>query len=196
MKANDATSIYGRKPAGFTYVVTGAPINGEPALSSEADATSSVGTYEITAAQGSIRTKGTLYQAGILTVTPSELIVTAKSYTRKVGEPNPEFELSYVRFWNGDKVTSLIAQPVAECDADENSPAGEYEIRVGGGEALNYSFVYVNGTLTVEGIADAVEQVETDGDGHDAVIYDLQGRRLGQEPLKGVYIKDGKKLVK
>ena len=27
-------------------------------------------------------------------------------------------------------------------------------------------------------------------------IYDLQGRKLSQEPLSGVYIKDGKKVVK
>ena len=41
----------------------------------------------------------------------------------------------------------------------------------------------------VAGISDAVQY------DYDKVIYDLQGRRLTQQPRKGVYIRDGRKVV-
>ena len=82
--------------------------------------------------------------------------------------------------------------PVTACEADINSPAGEYEITVSGAEAENYEFNYVSGTLTVTvpvGIG-LVKDEET----NPAAIYDLSGRRVTQ-PQRGVYIIDGKKKV-
>ena len=52
--------------------------------------------------------------------------------------------------------------------------------------------IYVIG----EGYATGIENVNTAEEHTQHGIYDLQGRKLSQEPESGIYIKDGKKYVK
>ena len=52
--------------------------------------------------------------------------------------------------------------------------------------------IYVMG----EGYATGIENVNTAEEHILHGIYDLQGRKLSQEPESGIYIKDGKKYVK
>ena len=52
--------------------------------------------------------------------------------------------------------------------------------------------IYVIG----EGYATGIENVNTAEEHILHGIYDLQGRKLSQEPESGIYIKDGKKYVK
>ena len=52
--------------------------------------------------------------------------------------------------------------------------------------------IYVNG----EGYATGIENVNAAEEHIQQGIYDLQGRKLNQEPASGIYIKDGKKYVK
>ena len=52
--------------------------------------------------------------------------------------------------------------------------------------------IYVIG----EGYATGIENVNTAEEHIQQGIYDLQGRKLSQEPESGIYIKDGKKYVK
>ena len=47
-----------------------------------------------------------------------------------------------------------------------------------------------------EGYATGIENVNTAEEHILHGIYDLQGRKLSQEPESGIYIKDGKKYVK
>ena len=199
--AEDQSRNYGRPNPTFTYTVSGAPISGEPELNSEADSYSVVGTYAITPTAGTIITEGVEYQAGTLTVLPSPLSISVGSYTRNIGEPNPEFELTYRSFRNREKADVLLKQPIVECDATPESPAGEYEIRVYGAEAQNYDITYVNGILTVidpAGIAGISTSRKTVQD-----VYDLQGRKLGTTDqtgikaldTKGVYIIGDRKVV-
>lgn len=190
--ADASSRIYGRTNGKLTYAVSGAPINGEPELSCEAVATTPAGDYPIEVLPGSITTEGLQCVNGVLTVEPAPLTVTAKSYTRHVGEENPEFEVTYRTFKNREKPEVLLTQPTVECDATPESPAGTYEIRVFGAESPNYEFTYENGTLTVldpDGIA-AVRQQEKQ------TCIDLTGRRVGRATRRGVYVVDGKKVVK
>ena len=70
-------------------------------------------------------------------------IVTAKSYSRKYGEPNPVFEYEVE---GGD----LEGTPEISCDATATSPVGTYDIVVKKGSVANYNVTYVKGKLTIE----------------------------------------------
>ena len=126
------------------------------ANASAAFATASVGTaISVTtsgyALSGADAANYTLAQASELSadITTTELTVTAQDTNRKVGEVNPDFVLVYEGFVNSEDKSALTTLPVAGTTADQNSPAGTYDITVSGGEATNYGFVYVAGTLTV-----------------------------------------------
>ena len=108
-----------------------------------------------------------------------------------MGEQNPEFELTYKGFRNRETDTVFVSRPVASCLATAESPAGEYAIEVSGGEALNYSLVYVPGVLTVVD-ADGIRSEMVSGR-DAATVYDLQGRRVSQ-PRGGLYISGKRKL--
>ncbi len=189
----EATRQYSYSTADVVMRVSGAPVDGEAAYSCPemSDTSIPVGTYAIAVSRGTIANDDVELHDGVLTIEPVSIKVTAKSYTRNVGEPNPDFEVSYVRFRNRENASVLTKQPVISCEATADSPAGVYPITVSGAEAQNYVFTYVEGTLTI-----------VDPTGIDAprsgkqptVLYDLQGRRTTQ-PRKGLYIQNGVLIV-
>jgi hypothetical protein len=126
-------------------------INKLPTAETDAVATSPVGDhYKITCTGG----EDTNYtfdctNIGKLTVTKAPLTVTAKDATRAYGEANPVFTVAYAGWKNGENEGSLSVEPAVACGADEASPAGSYPITFLVGEAANYVFTYVPGTLTV-----------------------------------------------
>ena len=89
-------------------------------------------TYSTTAPWSNFGTKIKLSEA---------TIVTANSYTREYGEPNPTFEYTSGTIVNGT--------PEITCEADENSPAGTYPITISQGSVTNPGLIFYNGTLTV-----------------------------------------------
>jgi hypothetical protein len=190
----EATRIYGRQGGIITTLVLGAPVEGDAEVSCDLITvlTTPVGTYPIEVKMGTIVTTGVELREGVFTITPAELTVTAKSYTRNTGEQNPEFEITYKGFRNKETAEVLTVLPTATCEATADSPGGVYDIIVSGGEAQNYTFKYVNGTLTV------VDQVGiTSVQSSKSKVqsyYDLQGRRVAK-PTKGMYIKGKKKVM-
>ncbi|MEG1586660.1 MAG: MBG domain-containing protein [Bacteroidales bacterium] len=94
-----------------------------------------------------------------VSVKKAPLTITAKSYTRLVGETNPEFELEYAGFaYEEDAAKVFPTLPVAVCTADENSGMGNYPIEISPVTAANYDVKLVNGVLTVSG-TDAIDTV-------------------------------------
>ena len=197
--AQNDTTVYGRALTKYTYEVTGAPINGEPTLACEATVTTPAGDHEISVLPGAATNHNLVCQPGTLTITRAPLVITAKSCTRLMFEENPVFELTYRTFKNKETAEVLLKQPIVECDATPDSPAGEYEIRVYGAEAQNYEITYVNGTLTVE-VPVGIQAPVADKDFTGQPIYDMQGRQVsaGEKRLsdlpRGIYIVGGKKL--
>ncbi len=86
---------------------------------------------------------------GSYTITKAPLSIVAKNATRRYGEKNPEFNYTMTGFKNGETENVLNRKPTIMTTADSDSPAGSYLIVVSGGEAQNYSFSYVPGTLTI-----------------------------------------------
>lgn len=193
--AEPLSRTYGVTRGTMTFSVSGAPIEGEPQLECEelTVSTTPVGTYAIHVLPGTVTTHGLLCVDGMLTVEPSELTVTARSYTRRQWEANPEFEVTFRGFRNRETADVLDVQPIVTCDATPDSPAGEYAINVSGAEATNYTFKYVPGVLTVVA-ADAISDAVSDSN-RKPRLYDMQGRRV-EAVRKGVYVAKRRKTLK
>ena len=193
VQAEDAARAYGRTNSRFSYTVSGAPINGEPTLSCDAVATTPVGDYPIVIEAGTITSEGLRLVNGTMTVEPAEVTVKVQNCERPRGVANPDFTATYSGWKNREKAEEvMLTWPTFECDATPDSPAGTYEIRAYGAEAQNYQFIYEAGTLTVTN-ADGIDNLAADGKQH--TTYDLSGRKV-TTPQRGVYIVDGKKIVK
>ena len=200
--AQPANRQYGRKQVTFTYKVMGAPIDGEPELlcNEVTDTTTPVGDYVIITQRGTITNEDVSLVDGVLTITPAPLTITANSYTRKQGEDNPEFELTYKGFRNKEKEDVLLTQPVITCEATKDSPVGEYAIVVSGATAQNYDITFIDGVLTIEGSSDITPV--TLYSSSPVVLYDLQGRCVNSQSTatsshlkKGFYINSEKRRV-
>ena len=118
------------------------------------------GNYNITKAEGK------------LSITPLAVTVTAKDYTKYVGEKDPAFEATVTGTINNDTVSYTISR-------ENGETAGTYSITPAGAEAQgNYTVTYKAGTLTIKErpyrpnppITDKIT-VEITGNS-DSVVYD------------------------
>ena len=99
--------------AGFVNGDTSGSLTTQPTLSTTADVNSKVAgnPYAITAA-GAVDSDYTIsYVAGILTVTPTALTITADNQTKVYGAALPTLTASYSGFVNGDTAANLTTQP-------------------------------------------------------------------------------------
>jgi hypothetical protein len=89
------------------------------------------------------------------TVAKAVLTVTANNATRAVGAANPTFTDMITGFVNGDSSAVVSGSATETTTATSASPAGTYPITFSTKAlvAANYTFNYVNGTLTVTGTA-------------------------------------------
>jgi len=120
-----------------------------PIATTSATVTSSVGTFPITVSGGTDNNYSFSYVSGTLTITKATLTATAVNTSREFGVANPVFTISYSGFMNGETAVVLDVPPVASSTANASSPVGTYTISVTGGTDNNYTFTYVNGTLTI-----------------------------------------------
>ena len=185
--AKSYTREYGEANPGFEYTVEGAALDGTPEIICEATTESPVGEYTITIKKGSVKNYNDTYISGTLTITKAPLTVSVGSYTRRPGEENPEFELIYSGWKLDDDESVLIEKPIAFTQATQDSSDGEYTIFISGGDAENYYFEYVEGVLTITGIAEIM------ADRNVAGIYSIDGKRLSrpQRGLNIIRMKDG-----
>jgi autotransporter-associated beta strand protein len=158
--AVDKSKIYGAaNPAltasysGFVNGDTVAVLSGAPSLSTAVTASTAVGAYAITAAQGTLSASNYsfAFANGTLTVSKATLTVTADHQTKIYGAPNPALTASYSGFVNGDTSAVVNGTPALSTTATNNSAIGTYPITAAAGSlsASNYSFSFVNGTLMV-----------------------------------------------
>ena len=147
--AKNYTRGYGEENPTFEYTVEGATLDGTPEITCEATATSPVGTYDIVVKQGTVKNYNVTYVAGTLTITKAPLNIAVGTYTKKQGDPMPEFTVTYTGFKNNETKAVLTKRPTVTCEADETSAPGEYPITVSGAEGQNYDISYTNGKLIV-----------------------------------------------
>jgi hypothetical protein len=156
IKANDANMTYGGTVpslsvsySGFVNGDNASSLTTQPIVSTTASPASPAGSYPITALGASDPNYTIAYQGGTMTVGKAPLTVTANNQIMSLGGPLPILTIIYSGFVNGDNVSSLITQPTATTTATTASPAGAYPIVPSGGSSSNYTFIYVNGVLSV-----------------------------------------------
>ena len=192
LKAKSYTREYGEANPTFGYEVTeGSVTSGTPTITCAATQTSPVGTYDIVINEGSVSNGTVNLVNGKLIITKAPLTIKAGTYTKKQGEENPEFEITYEGFKNGETSTVLTSQPKVSTTATKNSPIGDYDVVIKGAEAQNYEISYVNGKLTITQ-PDGIDYIQNDFS--SAGIYNLSGQRLSK-PQRGVNIINDKKIV-
>ena len=139
----------------------------------------------------------------LLTTTDDELPVKALSNCKKLRKVVLPTTLTAIGqealsgcsgLVNDETVPVWVEEPVFSCEADIDSPAGEYPITVTA-KAESYNLTFVAGTLTVTD-ATGITTVKNDPKDNTAV-YDLSGRRVENTiGHKGIYIRNGKKYIK
>ena len=148
-------------PAGATGTVTfedngtaisgAVPISGTTAVFTTS--TLVAGTHPIIAVySGDLNYNGATSSVLTQVVNKATLTVTANDVSRSYGTANPAFTSTITGFVNGDDVGLVVitGSPTLTTEATTASPAGPYPIiAVGTLAAPNYSFTYVDGTLTV-----------------------------------------------
>ena len=195
VKVRNTIRYYGEENPQFTYTVTGDAITGTPVLTCEATKDSPAGKYDIKLEMGTIEGENVKLIDGYMIVQKVDAEAKVADATRKEGEENPAFTLTYEGLVNGDETPVWLTAPVLTTTATADSPAGEYPITVEGGVAESYNFTFTAGTLTVTAKeTTAISEVRT-AEGQNAACYDLSGRRVQQPRQKGLYIVNGKKFV-
>lgn len=156
VRAENKSRTYGEANPTFTMVYTGLK-NYEtvpawekaPSIVTTADRQNPVGSYPISLKDGVAVNYNINAVDGTLTVNKATLQVTPKNATRKYGEENPKFELSYVGLKNNENTPEWTESPVVTTSATKTSPVGEYAIQMASGIARNYTLEKKNGTLTI-----------------------------------------------
>jgi hypothetical protein len=147
-----------------------APIRyGTPLGSTQLDARASVaGSFVYTPGYGTVLHAGTqtlkatftpadsgdYYSATAtvsITVNPALLTVTATNAMAKYNQPLPPLTYTVTGFVNGDSKSVLSGAPNESTTAKQGSQPGTYPITISQGTlgAANYTFKFVNGTLTI-----------------------------------------------
>ena len=185
LTAKNYTREYGEENPTFGYEVnSGSIASGQPTFSCSATKTSPVGTYDIVIQKGTVSNGTVNLVKGTLTITKAPLTISAGTYSRKEGEDNPDFTLTYSGFKNGETKNVLTKQPTVSCSATKNSPVGSYTVSVSGAEAQNYEITYQNGTLTVtednanstsSNMVNLVNNGDMEGNDVSSFFYRVQG---------------------
>ena len=155
--AVNASMTYGGPLPPFTATFAGL-IPGDTAASlgtvtytTTATSSSPVGQYPVTPGGLNSSNYSITYAAGTLTIAAAKLTVTANSLNMNYGGTVPALTAAYSGFVNGDTAAVLSGTPSLSTSATSASPVGPYPITVTAGtlSATNYTFIFVNGTLTV-----------------------------------------------
>lgn len=174
--ANSYSREYGDENPTFEYTWEGAEPIGTPSINCAATKSSPVGTYDIIISRGSITNDGDEYINGTLTITPAPLTAKAKDVSRYEGEANPALEIEYKGWKLNEDESVLTEKPMAQTSANEKSRPGEYEIKVTGGAAKNYTLQLVSGTLTVLEIPSHLIQ-------YDSMSFDIPDAQIHEVTL-------------
>lgn len=85
-----------------------------------------------------------------LIIAKRTLLVRADSKTKLYGQANPVLTATYDGFVNGENIAAVSAPALLTTNATPLSPVGTYSVNGNSASALNYSFTYEAGILTVD----------------------------------------------
>jgi hypothetical protein len=154
--AQNTNKVYGATLPAFTATYFGF-VNGDTfaslttpvLLGTDATQSSPAGPYTITASGATYSNYTIAFVSGTLTVTTKTITVTAQNSTKAYGQALPIFTATYSGFALSDDTNSLTSLATITTTASATSDVGPYAITASGAASPNYSFTYVDGTLTI-----------------------------------------------
>ncbi|MGE3488948.1 MAG: MBG domain-containing protein [Vicinamibacterales bacterium] len=110
-----------------------------------------VGSYATTATAtgGNAAAYTITYVPGVFTITKATITVTANPKTVTYGDPDPVFDFAYGPFPGSGTPGDVDVPPTCSVSG-AHTLVGDYAITCAGASDLDYDFIYVPGTLTVE----------------------------------------------
>jgi hypothetical protein len=150
--ASSATIVYFDAIPTITPVYSGL-VNGNtgaanpPTCSTTATQGSGLGTYPSSCSGASDPSYTFSYAAGTVTINQAPATVTASNATITQGDATPTITPAYSGLRNGQSAPATV--PTCSTSAGQFSPVGTYPSTCSGAADPNYSFSYVNGTVTV-----------------------------------------------
>ena len=142
--------------AGFVNGQNSSVLTAQPTCGTTATPTSTVAgsPYSSTCSGAAAANYSFTYSPGTVTVNKAILTVTANNASKGQGLANPSFTASYSGFVNGNTQSVLSGAPSLTTTATTSSPVGTYTITAAQGTlaAANYTFTFVDGSLTVNPI--------------------------------------------
>lgn len=159
----DVTSLAATVDSGLslTYTLIASQSSGSVEINGEDATATRAGEVTIEVSQEGDATFNPVKGQLTFNILPLPLVVTADDQFRRYKKADPVFTLSYTGFLPGDAAADLDVAPTATTDADINSLDGDYTITPSGGSDPNYTFSYVNGTLTINRKVDQVITFES-----------------------------------
>jgi hypothetical protein len=150
--ASSPSTTYGGSVPAIVPSYTGL-VNGDvapatpPSCSTTATSSSPVGTYPSSCAGAADPNYTFSYVAGTATVGPATATVTASNASMTQGDTPPAITPAYSGFLFGQVAPGTA--PTCTTTAIASSPVGTYPSSCSGAADPNYTFTYVNGTVTV-----------------------------------------------
>jgi hypothetical protein len=149
--ADAKAKVYGTADPALTYQITSGTLAFSDGFAGDLTRATGedVGTYAIN--QGTLALNGNYtltYVGANLTITKATLTVTADNKAKFFGAADPVFTFTYAGFKFSDTASVVDTPPTCTVTV-AHTVVGTYPIVCSGGVDNNYSFLYVNGTLTV-----------------------------------------------
>ncbi|HEY4354914.1 MAG TPA: pectinesterase family protein [Acidobacteriaceae bacterium] len=109
------------------------------------------GTHGLSAVYGGDSNYSTANGTGSVSLAKAPLTVTAASFSIAYGQADPTYTFAFGAFVNGDNSSAVTGAPTLSTTPATPTNPGTYTITVAQGTlaAANYSFTFVNGTLTI-----------------------------------------------
>ena len=201
INAVNKSRLYGDSNPTFTYTYTGflnsdnidnININRQPSSTTLANEISPIGNYDIIPDLSNLLSTNYTFTSskGILTIDQAILSVTAKNKSRMYGSSNPSFDYLITGYKNNDpeSIINNINTINLSTPALINSVIGNYNIIpfVSGLSAHNYTFIGINGILTItQAILNltAHNKSKNYGDNNPNLTYTITGYVLGESNL-------------
>jgi gliding motility-associated-like protein len=154
--ADNQTRVYGAVNPTLTFQYDGfvhdddaTDLNAEPATTTVADASSSVGSYSISFLGGSDDNYDFNFANGQLSITQAALSAIADDKAITYGEALPTLSFTYSGFVNGEGAGDIDSAPSIGTSAIATSGAGVYDITLTGGSDNNYQLTLQSASLTI-----------------------------------------------
>jgi hypothetical protein len=154
----DSTPSINFEYSGFAASDNATNIATPPTCSTTYTTSSNYGSSPSTSCSGAAATNYLInYVNGSVTITRVNLTVTASSHTLNYGDAVPTFTYTITGFKNSQTSSVLSTLPTCTTTNYTNSsPTGTYYSRCSGATATNYTFTYLDGSITVSTVSRSV----------------------------------------